>query len=313
MDKLPLHITNGTVLTKYINELNIEGEKLTWQEMLCEGPTVEQVYSDEFSKLRKTFFSTFYDIDLDFSEITSELEKLDHPENYSEIVLWFEYDLFCHINMVAIISLIRQKKIDLPLYLVCSGRVDRSKNLKALTELNSGALLKHYRDKIELKPEDIDLALTIWGIYCGKDHNLFKPFIVKNSSFKYLSNCLKAHLERFPETKDGLNVLERNVLEIVRDTKIKSRHHLLGYTLNYQGYYGYGNLQISRIIEKLSLFFDEDDNGIKLNRKGHLALIGNHNFSLEIDNSMDFGGVNKFDYQFNKKLNKLVKTVRNAH
>ncbi|WP_445731709.1 DUF1835 domain-containing protein [Mariniflexile sp.] len=313
MDKLPLHITNGTALTKFINELNIEGEKLTWQEMLCEGPTVEQVYSAGFLKLRKTFFRSFYDIDLNVAEIESELDKLNHPENYSEIILWFEYDLFCHINMLAVISLIHQKKIDLPLYLVCSGRVDRSKNLKALSELNSGALLKHYRDKVELKPEDIDLALTVWGIYCGRDHNLFKPFIVKTSSFKYLSNCLKAHLERFPETKDGLNVLERNVLEIVKDKKIKSRHHLLGYALNYQGYYGYGDLQISRIIEKLSLFFDEDDSGIKLNRKGHLALIGQHNFSLEIDNSMDFGGVNKFDFQFNKKLNKLVKTVRNAH
>lgn len=313
MNKLPLHITNGDVLTNYLQELNIEGDIITWQEMLCEGPTVEQVYSDEFSQLRKSFFNEFYDIDLDISEIKTALDKLNHTENYSEIVLWFEYDLFCHINMVAVISLIQQKKIQLPLYLVCSGKVDRNKNLKGLTELNSGQLLKHYRDKIELQPEDIDIATTVWGIYCGKDHNLLKPFIVKKSSFKYLSNCLKAHLERFPETKDGLNVMERNILEIVRDTPIKSKHHLLGYALNYQGYYGYGDLQISRIMEKLSIFFNEENNLIKLNRKGHEAILSQHNFALEIDNSMVFGGVNKFEFQFNKKENKLIKTVYNAH
>ena len=50
MSKIPLHITNGTVITKYLDELNIEGEKLTWQEMLCEGPTIRKVYSDEFYK-----------------------------------------------------------------------------------------------------------------------------------------------------------------------------------------------------------------------------------------------------------------------
>lgn len=313
MSKLPLHITNGDVLSDYLNDLNIEGDMITWQEMLCEGPTLEQVYSTEFSKLRIQFFSDFYDIELEVAKIELALEKLNHPDTYSEIILWFEYDLFCHINMIAVISLIQQKKITLPIYLVCSGKVDRNKNLKGLAELNSGQLLKHYRDKILLKPEDIDLATTIWGIYCGKDHNLLKPYIVEKSSFKYLSNCLKAHLERFPETKDGLNNMERNILEIVRDKTIKSRHHLLGYALNYQGYYGYGDLQILRIMDKLSIFFDETENAIKLNRKGHEALLAQHNFALEIGNNMTYGGVNRFEYQFNKKENKLVKTVYNGH
>lgn len=313
MPKLALHITNGTVLTNYLNELNIEGEKLTWQEMLCEGPTVEQVYSSEFLELRKTFLSTYYDVDLNVNEINLELDKLNHSEDYSEIVLWFEYDLFCHINMVAVISLIQQKKIDLPLYLVCSGRVNKSKNLKGLAELNSGELLKHYKEKVRLTDTDIELATTVWRIYCGKDHNLFKPIIVISSTFKYLSSCLKAHLERFPETKDGLTVMERNILDIVKKKNIKSKHHLLGYALNYQGFYGYGDMQISRIIEKLYIFFTEEKQSIKLNRKGHEALLGQHNFSQEIDCNMYFGGVNKFDFQFNKKENKLIKTILNVN
>ncbi len=313
MTKKTLHITNGTSLTNYLNELNVEGDKLTWQEMLCEGPTTEEVYSEEFIELRKAFFSSYYEIDLNVSEIKEELDKLNHIDNYSEIVLWFEYDLFCHINLLAIISLIQQKKINIPLYLVTSGRVRGSKNLKGLCELNSGTLLKHYRDKVKLTADDIDLAKTVWNIYCGKDHNLLKPYIVKSSSFIYLNSCLKAHLERFPFTKDGLNDIERNILKIIKDTQIKSYHHLLGYALNYQGYYGYGDLQISRIIEKLKIFIIENDESLKLNRKGYDALLGKHNFAKEIDNNIKYGGVYKFDFQFNKKQNKLVKTVHNAN
>ncbi|WNH12341.1 DUF1835 domain-containing protein [Thalassobellus suaedae] len=313
MDKKTLHITNGTSLTHVLNELNLEGDKLTWQEMLCEGPTLEHVYSEKFIELRKAFFSSYYDIDLNVSEIKEELDKLNHITNYSEIVLWFEYDLFCHINLLAIINLIQQKKITLPLYLVTSGRVRGSKNLKGLSELNPGNLLKHYRDKVELTPEDIDLARTVWNIYCGKDHNLLKPYIVKSSSFIYLNSCLKAHLERFPDSKSGLNNIERNILEIVKDANIKSYHHLLGYALNYQGFYGYSDLQILRIIEKLKIFISEDDTNLKLNRKGHEALLGKHNFALEIGNNIKYGGVYKFDFQFNKKQNKLVKTVYNAN
>ena len=313
MSKQQLHITNGSHLTNVLNELNIQGVKLTWQELLCEGPTTEKVGSELFLETRKSFFTQFYNIDLDIEFIKSELDKFNDSENYSEIVLWFEYDLFCHINMIAIISLIQQKKMNLPLHLVCSGRIEGSKNLMGLSELSPEQLLNHYKNKVLLNKDDIDIATTVWGIYCGVDHNLLKPFIVKPSSFKYLSNCLKAHLERFPNSVDGLSILERNILQIIVKQSITSKHHLLGYALNYQGYYGYGDLQLERIINQLSMFYSVTEGEIELNRKGHEALLGHHNFALEIDNDMMYGGVKKIAFQFNKSKNKLVKSILNVN
>ena len=313
MSKQQLHITNGSHLTNVLNELNIQGVKLTWQELLCEGPTTEKVGSELFLETRKSFFTQFYNIDLDIEFIKSELDKFNDSENYSEIVLWFEYDLFCHINMIAIISLIQQKKMNLPLHLVCSGRIEGSKNLMGLSELSPEQLLNHYKNKVLLNKDDIDIATTVWGIYCGVDHTLLKPFIVKPSSFKYLSNCLKAHLERFPNSVDGLSILERNILQIIVKHSITSKHHLLGYALNYQGYYGYGDLQLERIINQLSIFYSVTEGEIELNRKGHEALLGHHNFALEIDNDMMYGGVKKIAFQFNKSKNKLVKSILNVN
>ena len=313
MNKQPLHITNGTALTNVLNDLSIEGEKLVWHEMLCEGPTIEAVYSDAFLKLRKSFFDAFYDIELDTSKIKKELNKLDNTDNYSQIILWFEYDLFCHINMVAAISLIKQQKINLPLYLVCSGRIEGSKSLKGLSELSTSQLMKHYENKISLNKDDIDIATTVWGIYCGIDHNLLKPYIVKPSSFQYLSNCLKAHLERFPNSVDGLNVIEKNILKIINEHAVTSKNHLLGYALNYQGFYGYGDMQLSRIIDQLSIFYTIENDSLALNRKGHEAILSQHNFSSEIENNMTYGGVKKFAYQFSKSKNQLIKSVLNAH
>jgi hypothetical protein len=313
MTKLPLHITNGGRLTSYLEELEIEGEKLTWQEILCEGPTQEIIHCDDFIELRRSFLNKFYNVDLDLDKIEVALKQLQNPERYSEIVLWFEYDLFCHINLIAVINLLQQKKIELPLYLVCSGRIPGSKVLKGLSELNTGQLFNHYKNKVKLSKNDIDLATTIWGIYCGKDHNLLKPFIVQSSSFEYLNNCLKAHLERFPDSKTGLNVLETNILSIVKENDIKSKHHLLGYALNYQGYYGFGEMQMNRIIDKLSYFFTEENHSLTLNRKGYEALLKQHNFSNELKNDMEYGGVNVKDFHFNKDQNKLIKIVPNAH
>ncbi|WP_194767458.1 DUF1835 domain-containing protein [Tamlana sp. I1] len=309
MEKQTLHITNGSVLTNLLTELKVEGDYLTWQAMLCEGPTTEKVFSEEFLELRKVHFKKFYDVEVDNELIENELEKLNHSSRYSEIVLWFEYDLFCHINMVAVISLIKQKKINLPIYLVCSGRVKGSKNLKGLSELSSEQLLQHYKNKVLLNAEDLEMATNVWSIYCGVDHNLLKPLIVKSSSFDYLSNCLKAHLERFPDAVSGLNDLERNILVILNTQKITSKNHLLGYILNYQGFFGYGDFQLKRIIDELGVFYTIKEDHLELNRDGHLALQNQHNFADTIDNQMIYGGVKKAAFHFSRTENKLIKSV----
>lgn len=307
MNETILHITNGGALTSYLKELKIQGEMITWQEMLCEGPTLDTIHSIELIEKRGRFLNTFYDIELDLKKIDLALSQLDNAnDRYKEVVIWFEYDLFCQINMLAVISLLKQKGIKLPIYLVCSGRITGKSELKALTQLNPNQLINHYKNKVLLNDEDLDLATTLWQIYCGIDHNLFKPYITKTSSFKYLNNCLKAHLERFPDSISGLNILETNILNLIQENNINSKHHLLGYALNYQGFYGYGDLQLKRIIDNLEPFYVLENDYLKLNQKGQDIIIGKYNAFDELNDNMIFGGVNKHDFKFSKEENKLV-------
>lgn len=313
MGKQILHITNGSVLTEYLRELDFEDDILTWQEMLCEGPTIPAIASDEFFKIRHKFLQEYYDIEVDNDELKSELSKLDNPDKYAEIYLWFEYDLFCHINLLGVINLLHQKNINRPLYLICSGRVEGEKNLKGLAELSAEQLLDHYHKRIFLTNDDKELCIALWRTYCGKDHNILKPYIVTKSSFKYMTNCLKAHLKRFPHQKSGLSVIEDNILRIIRDNDVKSLHHLLGYSLNYQGYYGFGDTQLRRIIDKLSVFYDTSETGVVLNRKGHEALLRQHNFASEVNNDMTYGGIERMEFQFSVEQNKLLKTIMHVN
>ncbi|WGD34494.1 DUF1835 domain-containing protein [Olleya sp. YS] len=304
-----LHITNGSSLTDYLKKLDFDGTLLTWHDMLCEGPTTKDIDNPEFFKIRKAFLEKAYDVEYNVDSIKKEFDKLNDVTSYTEIVLWFEYDLFCHINLVAAISLIKQKGITLPLYLVCSGRVEGEKELKGLPQLTEKQLKQHYKDKVKLNIDDIATAQKAWRIYCETDHNLFKELITRPSSFKYLSNCLKAHLRRFPDTRSGLNTLEYNTLKLIKEHDVKSRHHLLGYCLHYQGYYGFGDLQLQRMIDRLELFYEETKDALTLNRNGHLALEHQKNFFKQIDTNFQFGGVNKVDFQYDKKENKLIETI----
>lgn len=83
----------------------------------------------------------------------------------------------------------------------------------------------------------------------------------------------------------------------------------MGYALNYQGYYGFGDIQFERLINNLSIFFTESEDRITLNRKGHEALINQHNFAIELNNNIDYGGLNRLNFQFNMEENKLIKTI----
>jgi len=313
MAKNSLHITNGNALTDYLRELDFTEDILTWQEMLCEGPTIPNINSEAFFKLRTEFLKNYYDIEVDTEDILKEISILDEVEDYSEINLWFEYDLFCHINLLGVINLLHQKKINKPLYLICSGRIKGEKNLKALGELSPEQLKSHYKNKVLLTEEDIDMAIALWRTYCGTDHNILKPYIVKSSNFMYLSNCLKAHLKRFPHNQSGLETLEAHILNLVKQNDVKSENHLLGYCLNYQGYYGYGDMQLKRKIKELHFFFNKTENGLELNRKGHKALLKQHNFASEVNNNMTYGGVNRLEFQFSEDQNKLIKTVSHGN
>ncbi len=94
-----------------ISKISIYVESFfTWHEMLCEGPTCEIVDSQQFLNIRKAFLSDFYQIEIDEYAFQEDLKIFNNLDDYSDIILWFEYDLFCHVNLIAIISLLQQKK-----------------------------------------------------------------------------------------------------------------------------------------------------------------------------------------------------------
>ncbi len=311
MTKNTLHITNGDTLTHRIQELNlVEGEILTWREMLCEGPTEIKVETENSIKKRKAFLKKYYRIPpTDYEDkFVSQLKKIETLKKYDEVILWFEYDLFCHINMIAAISLLMRKGIaDIPIYLVCSGRIPHEKKLYGLGELSDIQLKEHYKNKILLTIDDLELAEYIWTLYCESNPKKIASQIKKNSSFEYLSICLRAHLQRFPNMLTGLNVLEHNILEMVDTYQIKNIKQLMGYTLEYQGYYGYGDMQMKRVFARLFQFLDQTKDRLQLSERGKLALQQKKNFYNTQILDWYYGGVKKYDYLYNNETHTLLK------
>lgn len=304
-----LHITNGDSFTHRLDSLKLKGDVITWREMLCEGKTLTNVGSESFWKTRFEFLNKNYKVTKSsFIEKTlKEYRSLCNHKQQDQIVLWFEYDLFCHINMIAALSFLKQLKFSGKIYLVCSGWIENEPNLKGLGELSDAQLKDHYNQKIELTRSDIELADTLWRLYCTSNHIKFKKYVTLTSSFPYLSNCLNAHLKRFPSVTSGLNVLEKHILKIIHKEEIKNTRQLTGYILQYQGYYGFGDLQIIRIIKKLSAFFNTKSKRLTLTREGLLAIDDLQSFYNQLSEDTVFGNCNKYEYCYHPSKQILTK------
>ncbi len=311
MGKNILHITNGDSLTDRLKDLKlVEGEFLTWREMLCEGPTEIKIETESSIQKRKTFLKKYYRITTDDYEekFISQLKKLDTLHSFSEVILWFEYDLFCQINMIAAISLLQRKGIEnTPIYLVCSGRIENEKKLMGLCELSDIQLRNHYENKVQLTLDDLELAEYIWTLYCESNPKKIVGQIKKHSSFEYLAISLRAHLQRFPNMLTGLNVLEHNILEMVEKYQIKNMKQLMGYALEYQGYYGYGDMQMKRVLARLFQFLNQTKDRLQLSERGKLALQHKKNFYNTQKLDWHYGGVKKYDYLYNDETHTLLK------
>ncbi len=305
-----LHITNGDIFTSRLKSLELKGDIITWREMLCEGKTLCNVGSESFWKTRFEFLNKNYKVSKSwFVEKTlKEYRSLCNHKQQDQIVLWFEYDLFCQINMLAVLSWLKTHRRHAEISLVCSGKEDETNKMYSLNELSDERLKSLYDNKITLSQDDIEFADYVWQLYCSDNPMRLENVITHNAfQFKYLSDALKAHLKRYPTIKNGLNVLENKVLLTAENENIESRPELLKELLSDQGYYGFGDTQYNRIITSLRPLFSSF-NPVKLTKKGKEVLNSKVNYYSQIrDNQQYLGGSLKYNFLYNSTTDRILK------
>lgn len=305
-----LHITNGDSTTNYLKNLHFSGDFITWREMLCEGKTTTDVGSETFWKNRFSFLKSSYNISKQkFINYTlKEYRNLCNKKETKEIVLWFEYDLFCQINMIAVISWLKKYRKGYHISLVCSGKIKGSKKLKGLSELTENQLHQHYKNRVDLTQHDIEYADYIWELYCSDSPLRLETVYKFNpmSPFQYLASAIEAHLLRFPSIKNGLNTIENTILEIANTQQLSSKNELVNKLLQVQTTYGFGDLQYDHQITQLQKLFTSF-NPVKLSRKGKKVLENQMNFYSELrDENSYLGGAKKYSFLYNNQSEKLL-------
>ncbi|CAL2092480.1 DUF1835 domain-containing protein [Tenacibaculum sp. 190524A05c] len=305
-----LHITNGDVTTEILNNLNIEGEIITWREMLCEGKTTTDVGSEDFWKTRYDFFSNAYQVTkktfIDFT--LKEYRKLC-KQNQDEIILWFDYDLFCQVNMLAVVSWLKKFRKGRKITIVQAGNSENYDKLVGFGHLSKEELLNLYNNRIQLTQDDIEYADYIWQLYCS-DSPLRLETVHKfnpSSPFIYLSDAISAHLKRFPSVENGLNQIENTIIKAVNQSELKTENDLIRKLLTEQETYGFGDIQYKNKIKELKSLFTSLS-PVKLSEDGISLLNNQINYYRELRSDFSYlGGAKKYSYLYLNANDKLLK------
>ncbi|MDT0554816.1 DUF1835 domain-containing protein [Patiriisocius hiemis] len=311
MDKT-LHITNGDSFTERLKSMDFLGDILTWREMLCEGPVSNNIFSNEFIEERCEFlkrYSSSTSLQEDYEALAFSFKTLNF-ETYQSIVLWFEYDLFCHINLAAAVCFLNKNHPSIPLFLICSGHIENQEGLFALNELTNKQLLAEAEKRIHLTTQEIETLSMFWERYTSDEHTAMSTITVNNTKLPYLEDCINAHLQRFPEEETGINALESKVLRAIDKNEFISEKQLLGHLLKNQDYYGFGDLQWERIIKKMKPFYTEVLH-LELNKKGLQLLHSKFNAFSVLKDTTQFGGILKYNYYYDSKLKQLYPAHEN--
>lgn len=228
--KNTLHILNGDCTKDNFRLAEIEGATMVWRETLVLGPLFYQVDSELFWEMRSQFIEKAYDSKLAEyrAKVILEFHKLRKFQG-EEIILWFEYDLFCQVNMVALLSYLLRYKSDIRISLVCVGDLPGYNNRVTLGELPSEVYPDLLDTRLELTRDDLLTADRAWMLFCGGKINTPLEELQEFHPFPYLREAMINFQEAFysdhPDRKLEFQI--KNLMKAENYNKDKVVHHFL--------------------------------------------------------------------------------------
>ncbi len=234
-----IHIHNGDVVAALARRSDIPGEHLPYRETLVTGPVIP---GPQWIETRARSIADGHDEDL-LRVRTGLLEQelaLDNARSASEVVLWFEHDLYCLVHLVYLLQRLAPARLSL----VWCGT--------PLGEQDERELHLLFDSRAAVTPAITKIASAVWRAYASQDPTALNEWITRDTpDFPFLREGLALHASRFPSLTNGLGAIEQRALG----------HIAAGFTefgtlfdrLNVENSrFGFGDSEIFRILRSLA-------------------------------------------------------------
>jgi len=237
-----VHVLPGDAVADEFKKTDIEGEVIVCRECLVVGP-IEADTPFEFWDERARFILAEYGEDeIAFHErVADELEKLRDIEPGTEVNLWFEYELFCSVNLWFCISMLIDTGADI--FRVEPATRGLDDRWQGFGGLDAAPLQECFAKRKQLSSEDIVLGGDLWNAFRKGDNERLRTIAASASDrFPYVIEVCEAAIDRNTRPIEILSDITSEGMIDPEETFIKFTRRA--------GVYGYGDLQVQRLLDQ---------------------------------------------------------------
>ncbi len=277
MKKLPtLHILNGDARVAAFTKADLPGEMMVWREILASGPAVYAMPDQAFWKMRSRYITeTFQVPPTDYEQkVLDELPKLERAGLFFEVVLWFDQDLVCQINLLYLLH--RLSKLKSTLISVCSPEGTHTGDKKQE--------MQHlFENRRMLDVAQLQQATTLWKLYAGPDPMALQAYLLENELFSdSLKQAFNLHLQRFPNQDTYVGVHQNLILAPLAEGSSTIAAIQKHFWEQDPGY-GFGDWQLQALLREMSPELVQiNDADVTPTEHGKQVVAGQHKFKKEL-------------------------------
>lgn len=226
---MQLHITNGDVVgQRLVASSLITGDVLCWRDVLHDGPIVA-AEGETYLKARAAFIYQSLQATRSFAvnplseqqifaDFTRRQQTMADLKQYSEIVLWFEHDLYDQLQLAECLYLLaKQGDLLARFKLICIGEYPELANFRGLGELTLTQLEALYPQRQAISAEQLTLATQLWLAITATSPEPINYWLQQDLSvLPFMHSALRRYAEDYPWLNSGLTLTQQLALRSCR-------------------------------------------------------------------------------------------------
>lgn len=204
-----LHITNGDSVLYTWKKGGLLGNHLSWRDVLHEGPVPAALPLEDFSRVRADYlaargYGNPIRIHRDFEKRDQTLRR---AQEFDEIVLWFEHDLYDQLQLINVLSVLRDLGVG-------AGRVELVQSDQYLGMLTADELMALYPKRKFLTSAMEQGAIRAWRAFTNDSPDELSAACAETYvGLPFLRDALKRLCEEYPAVESGLSRTQKQLIE----------------------------------------------------------------------------------------------------
>jgi hypothetical protein len=206
-----LHITNGDGALHLLKKAGILGTHVAWRDALNEGPVPAGLSLEAMSALRARYlaergYGSPIKLIHDFERRDAQLR---HADEFEEVVLWFEHDLFDQLQLLQVLTALDELDLE-------PGRVAAVQTDHYLSSMTVDEILPLFARRRTATPAIFKSASRSWERFTSASPaDLYAAAGEDAIGLPFLRPALRRLCEEYPWKRDGLSRSQRQALYAV--------------------------------------------------------------------------------------------------